>query len=76
MARPPEAKGAVVVLRGRRVVKKTYVRKKFPINVVGSSDVLLSAIDEGFGEDGSPNLVEDGIIVSEQGGEGTPAFSL
>ena len=65
-----------MVLRGKRVVKKTYVRRKLPVNVVGSPELLLLAMDGGFSEEGSPILVDDEVSFLEQGEEGTPAISL
>ena len=68
-SRPPDARDAAVVLRGRRVVKKTYMRSKLPKNAMDSPG-------GGFVEEGTPAFIDDGESASKQGEEGTPAFSL
>ena len=75
-SRPPDAKLTVVVLKGRRVVKKTYVMSKIPKNIVGSPGALFSTTDGGIVEDGSPASIDDADGDSKQGEEGAPAFSI
>ena len=74
--RPPNGRGAAVVLKGRRVVKKTYGRNKLSKNVMGPSYDLILATDDGLVEEGTPDFVNDGDRASMQGEEGTSGSTL
>ena len=71
--RPPNPRSVTAVLRGRHMVKKTYVRNKLSKKAVGPSCDLGSVNDYGLVDERA--VVDDGDGVSIRGEEGTLTFN-